>query len=190
MTARERTVVEHTPYGAVASVETKPSPFEKLEKPKDEHVKQAMLYSWLTTQEGFVSDRLHEPLAKMPKVMILYFAKDLAPDWYARHPDAFPPGAELLRAPFKAFTVEAKPRMVSALLGKVRGIWEALDAGLLPSREYHHTKERGEFACMDCPWNRECYAEEGYFDGTEVKVPARIAYARELIGHPLSDDAV
>jgi hypothetical protein len=159
--------------------ESPKSPFEKLTEAKPEHVAQASLYAWLTTQAEFRTDKLPEPLLKTPKVMILYVAKDLDPRYYEEHPDDYPDAKNLLNAPFKAFTTSVAPLQIQVLLKKTREVWRYLDDGELPPRDYNHTPQRVAFACVDCPFRQECYQEEGYFSEAVTEEPFRVLYHRQ-----------
>ncbi len=154
------------------------SPFEKLKEAKPEHISQASLYAWLTTQPGFETDRLSAPLTRMPQVMIVYVAKDLNPRYYEEHPEDYPESKSLLNAPYKIFTHTPSQPQIDVLLTKVRSVWEHLDRGELPSRDYHHTPQRVAYACVDCPFRQECYQKEGYFTEDAPEEPLRILYHR------------
>lgn len=179
ITARERVSIEEDPHtGAIMRVVRKPSAFEKLTAAKPEHIAQASFYSWLCTRPDFRSDRITEPLTELPDVMILYIAKDLDPDYYAKYPEQYHDPRGLLNSPFKIFTVPASRQRISALLRKVEGIWRALDAGELPPRDHYHTPERTAWACVDCPFRRECYEVEGYFQEPDPETPLRVIRQR------------
>jgi hypothetical protein len=159
----------------------RPSGFEKLTEPKPEHITQAMMYAWQVTQPGFQTDRIDGPLPEMPDVMILYVAKDVPPDYYGRYPDQYPASESFLHSPYKVFRIPADQFRVNTALRKVNAVWEKLDAGELPSRDYHHTLQWPAYECVDCPFRKTCYAEEGYFQNDSDTLPARAQYAQERI---------
>jgi hypothetical protein len=182
ITARQRVNIRRcSQTGNLYDAEVKPSPFEKLVKPKPEHISQTSLYSWLTTQPEFQSDRLPGPLSRMPDVMIIYVAKDLDPEYYAQHPEEFTEPRGLLNLPYKVFTAEVNPKQVQMLLSKVRQVWSYLDKGELPPRDYNYTPERVQWACVDCSFRQECYSEEGYFNKEEAAYPDRVLYHLEKL---------
>jgi hypothetical protein len=136
ITARDRYFIDEDPTtGAITKAERQPSGFEKLVQPKDEHLGQTMLYSYLVTQPDFQHERLGgQPLETPPDVMIIYQAKDLDPKYYAREPETYSKGGELLQSPFKIFTVPYDQQRVDPLLQKARETWAAVDASQLPGR--------------------------------------------------------
>jgi hypothetical protein len=101
--------------------------------------------------------------------MIVYIAKDLAPDYYEKHPEEYPEPKGLLNSPYKVFTQPVDLDHVNALLKKTEKIWKAIDAGKLPARDYYHRPDRPAWQCLDCPWNRTCYQEQGYFQEESVR---------------------
>lgn len=142
-----------------------PSQFEKLEKPKVEHVQQTSIYAWMTTQPGFSTDRIAVPLPKIPDVMIIYVGKDLAHDFYEKQPKLFPPGSRLNTA-IKVHTFPVDLAAVEAYLAKVQKIWSYLDGGKLPPRDYQHSPHFPANACLYCDYNSRCWEREGYFTST------------------------
>jgi hypothetical protein len=138
-TARAGVTVHQNPQtGEIAKTEVKPSAFEKLAKPKDEHIAQTSLYAWMTTQPDFKTGRIAGPLPKLPKIMLIYVAKDLDPKWFEKFPGDYPERQGLLNSPFKVFTVEPKLELIEVLLKKVDGIHTAIARGRPPPRGYHH----------------------------------------------------
>jgi hypothetical protein len=177
ITARDRLVEQRNPKtGELLKVEVKLSAFEKLKAPKSENLSQASLYAFLTTQPEFKTDRIPEPLKEIPDVMIVYIAKDLAPDYYEKHPEEYPDPKGLLNAPYKVFVSPVDLEHVNALLKKSESIWKAIDAGKLPPRDYHHRPERPAWACCDCSYRKSCYQKEGYFQDEKPALPARLQY--------------
>lgn len=181
ITARERLKVEHDPNtGYVRNTTVMPSAFEKLAAPKDEHISQVSLYAWMTTQPGFHTDRIHEPLKEIPGMMVIYVAKDLDPAYYGKNPE-YPSPKYLLNSPYKIFTLDVDPKALSVLFRKSAGIWKALDEDKLPPRDYNHKPERPVYACVDCPFRKECYKEEGYFAEEDLSLPSIVKYRTSLI---------
>lgn len=177
ITARERVVLDEDPNtGTVTGAKVYPSAFEKLKAPKDEHIQQVSMYCYLTTQPGFKTDRIHAPLKELPGIMIIYVAKDLDPKYYGKKPGDFPEAKGLLNSPYKIFTVDADMRVIEALIKKNQIIGQALRAGKLPPRDFHHKPDRAAYACVDCPFRHQCYEAEGYFVNDLPSVPPRLAY--------------
>jgi hypothetical protein len=133
------------------------------------------------TRPDFCTDRIPGPLSQLPGLMIIYVGKDVAPDWYAKFPNEFQDPKGLLNSPYKVFTLDTDPKVVETLLRKVRGIWKQLDAGELPPRDYHHSPNRTAWACVDCPFRQECYANEAYFADAIPEDPARLTYRIEQL---------
>jgi hypothetical protein len=186
ITARERLKIDYDAMtGTLRNAEVKPSSFEKLMAPKDEHIAQVSLYSWMTTQPGFSTDRLHEPLNELPGIMIIYVAKDLDPAYYAKRPDEFEHPKALLNSPYKIFTVDASPRLIKAQLRKAEGIWAAVEEGSLPPRDFNHKPERPAYACVDCPFRLECYQEEGFFANDPITIPPRLQHRMAQVDRDL-----
>lgn len=182
ITARERLKIEYDPNsGCVRKHEIVPSAFEKLSAPKDDHIGQVSLYAWMTTQPGFHTDRLHEPLKEMPGIMIVYVAKDLDPSFYAKKNEDYPSPKHLLNSPYKVFTIDTNPKTIPILLRKATGVWKAVEEGVLPPRDYHYKPERPAYACVDCPFRKECYKEEGYFEDEDLSFPPLIKYRTGLV---------
>jgi hypothetical protein len=154
-----------------------PSPFARLEKAKDEHIAQTSIYAHLTTRPNFKTDRLDGPLPKLPHLMVIYLAKDVAPDWYGRYPALYPEPRGLLNSPYKVFTQPASPTLIAALLKKVALVRDHLAEGRLPARDYHHSPQKPDWHCTDCPFRHTCYADEGYFADDRRPVPTRITDA-------------
>jgi len=182
ITARERVKIDYDPNtGYVRNHQVLPSAFEKLTAPKDDHISQVSLYAWMTTQQGFRTDRIDQPLKSLPSLMVIYVAKDLDPTYYAKKPDDYPSPKHLLNSPYKVFTLDVNPKHLPVLLRKATGIWKALDAGELPPRDYNHKPERPVYACVDCPFRKDCYQDEGYFDQDELSTPPIVSYRNSLI---------
>jgi len=180
ITARDRLDIKRDPdTDMVRDWAVKPSAFEKLAAPKPEHIQQVALYSWLTTRPGFQTDRIAGPLQQLPGLMIIYVAKDLPPDYYARYPNDFPDPRGLLNSPFKVFTMDTDPRTVAAIQRRLKGIWTQIDQGTLPARDYHHTPERPAWACVDCPFRARCYESEGFFADALPVLPPRLVQRLE-----------
>lgn len=178
ITARDRMELQQNPHtGQITGVKERPSGFARLTKPKDEHIAQTAIYSHLTTKPSFKADRIDGPLATLPGLMVIYAGKDVAPDWYAKFPDQYPEPRGLLNAPFKIYTQAANPRLIQALLKKVALVREHVERGTLPPRDYHHDPNQPAWACVDCPFKKECYEPEGYFQEEEPELPARLAHA-------------
>ena len=177
ITGRERLVSTDDPLtGKVKSCEIKPSSFEKLQDPKPEHIAQASIYSWMTTQKDFTTDRIKKPLEKMPDVMIIYVAKDIDPGYYGKFPGEYTNPKGLLNIPYKVFTQPVDIDHVNVLLRKIQGVWKSLEAGKLPPRDYHYTAERPAWACVDCPFRAKCYESEGWFENESLEIPSLLAY--------------
>lgn len=177
ITARERTVVDEDPNsGQILGVKTYPSAFEKLKAPKDEHIQQVSMYCYLTTQPSFKTDRIHEPLKELPSAMIIYVAKDLDPKYYGKKPEQYLEPRGLLNAPYKVYTFDPDPRLITALLKKNQLVSEHVKAGTLPPRDYHHKPERPAWACVDCPFRTSCYKDEGFFDNDTPEIPAQLQH--------------
>lgn len=150
----------------------KPSAFEKLVAAKPEHIQQASLYAWMTTRPTFRTDRISGPLPEMPGIMIIYIAKDLPFDYYEKQGYDEPRG--LLNAPYKVFTRSVNTRTINHMLRKVQGIWEHLDAGTLPPRDYHYSENWPDWHCADCSFRAECYKEEKFFENSLPVIPPRL----------------
>ncbi len=181
ISAREKLVVDYNGRGEVKDAQVKPSAFEKLEKPKPEHIAQASLYSWLSTRPGFETDRIAGPLTTLPHVMILYVAKDLDGEYYRRHPEEYADPQGLLNAPYKVFTQAVDPALVEKMLEKVRSVWEHLDKDELPPRDYNCTERWKDFACQYCSWRSRCWEDEGYFQDQPTELPLRVLYHRQKL---------
>lgn len=186
ITARERLKVEHDPNsGYIRNATVLPSAFEKLTAPKDDHIGQVSIYSWMTTQPGFHTDRLTEPLKELPGLMIIYVAKDLDPNFYGKNSDDYAAPKDLLNSPYKVFTLDTNPKILPVLLKKASLIWKHMEEGTLPPRDYNHKPERPAYACVDCPFRKECYAEEAYFENDNIEIPPIISHRSSLINKEL-----
>jgi hypothetical protein len=182
ITAREKIKIDYEPQtGYVRNSTVMPSSFEKLSAPKDEHIGQVSLYAWMTTQPGFSTDRIHEPLKALPGIMVIYVAKDLDPAFYGKKTDDYPSPKHLLNSPYKIFTLDTDPKILSVLHRKAAGIWKAVDEGKLPPRDYHHKPERPAYMCVDCPFRQECYEEEGFFAADDLSLPPLVKHRTSLI---------
>lgn len=177
ITARERYVEKKSPRtGELLSCEIKPSSFDRLTKPKPEHIGQVSLYSYLTTRPGFKTDRIPGPLATMPDLMMIYVAKDLDPDYYRKYPEEYPDPRGLLNSPYKIFTQPTDEKHVQALLRRAAQIWSYLDKGQLPPRDYQHHPDRPAWNCVDCAFRHACYEKEGFFREDQVVPPPLLKY--------------
>jgi hypothetical protein len=77
--------------------------------------------------------------------------------------------------------VPADPLRVQFGLAKARAIWEKLDGGELPSRDFFCTSERLDFACVDCAWRSQCWSAEGYFSSDADQLPPPALYQRDRL---------
>ncbi len=186
ITAREKLKVECDPKtGCVRNHEVIPSSFEKLSAPKDDHIGQVSLYSWMTTQSNTKIGRLDGPLPTLPGIMIIYVAKDLDPAYYSKYPEEYTSPKRLLNSPYKVFTQDVNPKVVDILLRKAKAIWKSLDEDTLPPRDYHYKPERPDYHCTDCPFRKECYKSEGYFEDEDLSTPPLVKYRTSLINPEL-----
>lgn len=140
-----------------------PSAFEKLEKPKPEHILQASMYAWLTTQPGFKTDFISESLDQIPDVMLIYIAKDISEKRYERVLNSEDLNDGIKRIPYKVFRFPVDMNVVEAALAKVGSIWQQVDNNELPGRDYLHKPSNPDYNCTGCGFRKECYKEEGYF---------------------------
>jgi len=168
ITAREK-VVGDIDYktGGIRNGVWKKSSFEWLYKPKKEHVAQASLYAYLSATSDWHTDRLQGPLPKIPKIMIVYLAKDLNPDYYSRLTYGTSGSKGILNSPYKVFTQSVSKKTVDRCLEEISEVNDYVSRGELAPRDFHHTPTNREFACIYCDYNRECYRDEGYFSSVE-----------------------
>lgn len=180
ITARDRYFIDTDPTtGEILRVTVKDSAYAQLVQPKDEHLGQTMLYSYFVTQPWFQHERLGgKPLETPPDVMVVYWAKDLDPKFYAKDPECYPDPKGILNGPFKIFTVPYDQKRVDQLLAKAQDVWSYLDRGELPPRDYKHIPSRPAWACVDCAFRQDCYQKEGYFANDPETEPARVHYLR------------
>lgn len=190
ITAREKPKPKIDPFTQeIIGVETYPSSFEKLTKPKPEHIMQASAYAWLMTRDSFNHDKVRlgatthstnekkkEPLKKIPDVMIVYIAKDLDPKFYERFPGTYPSKDDLLNFPMIAFTEKTNPKTIEKIKDKADKVNGYVERGELPPRDYNYTPANRDFNCEYCTYNRECYAKEKYFSKNSIDYPLRLKY--------------
>lgn len=149
--------------------------------PDPKHITQASMYAWMCTQPGFQTSRLTGPLTQIPDVAIIYLAKDLADDYYERHEELYLDPKGLLNSPYMVYLQQVDVQEVEAHLAKAARIWERLDAGALPARDYSYSEKKA-FPCGWCPFKATCYVEEGFFTDPEPEIPPRVKYRLGEIG--------
>lgn len=175
----KRYVIDIKTISARESAPGIPSSFERLTEAKTSHIHQATMYAWLMTQPGFRTDRISEPLDAIPDLMIIYVAKDLAPNYYTRFAGTYPESESLIHSPYKIFTKKVSTRTINHLLAKAALVWDYVDNGNLPPRDYHSTANFLDFNCRFCPFNAECYREEGFFGNGQQTIPPKLGYRLE-----------
>lgn len=158
-----------------------PSSFEKLVRPKPEHILQASMYAWLTTQPDFRTSFIDSPLPVIPNVMLIYIAKDADQKVYDRILDDDNINDELKKVPYKVFTFPVDMNMIESALGKTAAIWDLVDRKELPGRDYIHKPNKPDYNCIGCGFRKACYSSEGYFaSDLDTENDIRVKYKYKL----------
>lgn len=114
--------------------------FDRLTRPYGNHVAQATLYADLA------SKKLGEDIED---IIILYIAKDFEFGEFTTAP----------KLPFKVFATKKDPEVVEMLYDKAESIWQHVDAGTLPDREYMCNSSNVSPFCTYCDYHKACYPE-------------------------------
>jgi hypothetical protein len=126
-----------------------PSSFEKLTKPKKEHLLQVNLYAWMAKEMGLVDE--------LPRIMVIYVGKDVEPPRDPSLPD------RLLNLPYKVFAEDASEEQIETALKRAKHIWSRVRKGELPGKDHWWKPEAPAWQCGVCSFRKTCYQEEGYF---------------------------
>jgi hypothetical protein len=140
-----------------------PSSFERLSQPKKEHLLQVNLYAWMAKEMGLVDE--------LPRIMVIYIAKDVDSQMYpANDPD------RLLALPYKVFVRDAEQDYIDSALKRAKHIWGRVKKGELPGKDYYWKPGAPDWHCSCCSYRKECYKEEGYFEGEKPLIsPASLS---------------
>lgn len=163
-TITSRPYLKHTPDTGVLQY-AEPSSFERLVRPKKEHLLQTNLYAWMAKEMGLVDE--------LPSIMIIYVGKDVEPGVYST---LIPTVDRLLSVPYKIFVQEASEEYINEAQRRARHIWQRVRNGELPGKDHWHKPESPAWQCEVCSFRKTCYAEEGYFqDEPSLISPASLS---------------
>jgi hypothetical protein len=109
--------------------------FSALKKPKAEHILQASLYA---RELG------------LEKILFLYIGKDVDSRHYSNNDSLF-------NVPMKIFEWTVTALDINLIDSKIARIYEAVDRGELPSKDYNFEEKKSP--CRYCPYNWQCYPD-------------------------------
>jgi hypothetical protein len=122
--------------------------FSSLERPKSEHVMQASLYA-------------HE--LNLNKIIFIYVGKDIDSRTYEDAED-------LLNLPVKVYEHTVQPLDIATIKGKIRNIYEYVDKGELPPRDYGWDEDKS--SCKWCPYAWQCWPDKVNIDRIRKQLEA------------------